>query len=142
MASQSLRESFNSLGWSRRDAEPATTAPQQTGLLNSIRSMNPFQRSGYVSLPTHENQGAPLPAPTRQEEEEGWFVRESSPYRHASFDSRFVRVPCVGKTALHRAPTRSMMHVIQTNAPPPPFSLFTFMWWLKASWLTRERCSQ
>ncbi|KFH45811.1 Protein transport protein-like protein [Hapsidospora chrysogenum ATCC 11550] len=74
MASQSLRESFNSLGWSRRDAEPATTAPQQTGLMDSIRSMNPFQRSGYVSLPTHENQGAPLPAPTRQEEEEGWFV--------------------------------------------------------------------
>lgn len=78
MAQASLRESFNSLGWSRRPDEPANTAPQQTGLLSSIRNMNPFGDSGYVSLPTSENQGAPLPAPTRREEEEGWFVRESS----------------------------------------------------------------
>jgi len=74
MAQASLRESFNSLGWSRRNDEPANTMPQQTGLLSSIRNLNPFGDSGYVSLPTSENQGAPLPAPTRREEEEGWFV--------------------------------------------------------------------
>jgi len=72
MAQQSLRDSFNSLGWSRRD-EPVNTAPQ-TGFMSSIRNMNPFQGSGYVRLPTAENQGAPLPAASRREEEEGWFV--------------------------------------------------------------------
>lgn len=77
MASSSLRESFNSLGWSRRNDEPVSTAPQQTGILSSIRNLNPFQDSGYVQLPTAEAPGAPLPAPTRREEEEGWFVRKS-----------------------------------------------------------------
>jgi hypothetical protein len=71
----SLRESFNSLGWSRRD-EPANTS-SQSGLLSSISNLNPFQDRGYLRLPTSENAGAPLPAPTRREEEEGWFVRES-----------------------------------------------------------------
>ncbi|CAG9939318.1 hypothetical protein V2G26_000654 [Clonostachys chloroleuca] len=73
MASASLRESFNSLGWSRRDNEPVATAPQPTGFMASIRNMNPFGDSGYMSLPTAEP-GAPLPAPTRREEEEGWFA--------------------------------------------------------------------
>jgi hypothetical protein len=68
----SLRESFNSLGWSRRD-EPANTS-SQSGLLSSISNLNPFQDRGYLRLPTSENAGAPLPAPTRREEEEGWFV--------------------------------------------------------------------
>lgn len=73
MASSSFRDSINSLGWSRRD-EPVNTS-QQSGLLSSIQSLNPFQGgSGYVRLPTTESAGAPLPAPTRREEEEGWFV--------------------------------------------------------------------
>lgn len=78
MASASLRESFNSLGWSRRNDEPINTAPQPTGLLSSIRSLNPFGDTGYVRLPTTEGPGAPLPAPSRREEEEGWFVCEST----------------------------------------------------------------
>ena len=46
--------------------------------MSSIRSLNPFNDRGYVQLPTTESSGAPLPAPTRREEEEGWFARESS----------------------------------------------------------------
>ncbi|KAM5356272.1 hypothetical protein ACJ41O_002918 [Fusarium nematophilum] len=73
MASSTFRDSINSLGWSRRD-EPVNTS-QQSGLLSSLQSLNPFQGgSGYVRLPTTESAGAPLPAPTRREEEEGWFV--------------------------------------------------------------------
>ncbi|RDW71980.1 protein transport protein SFT2 [Coleophoma crateriformis] len=73
MASASFRDSMNSLGWSRRDDLPVNTA-QQTGLLSSIKSLNPFGDSGYVRLPTTEGSGAPLPAPNRREEEEGWFA--------------------------------------------------------------------
>ena len=39
--------------------------------------MNPFGERGYVRLPTIEGAGAPLPAPNRREEEEGWLARES-----------------------------------------------------------------
>lgn len=68
---------MNSLGWSRRgDDEPVSTS-QQSGLLSSIKSLNPFGDSGYVRLPTTESAGAPLPAPSRREEEEGWFACES-----------------------------------------------------------------
>lgn len=68
---------MNSLGWSRRaDDEPVNTS-QQTGLLSSIKSLNPFGDSGYVRLPTTEGAGAPLPAPSRREEEEGWLACES-----------------------------------------------------------------
>lgn len=75
MASSSFRDSINSLGWAPRD-EPVNTS-QQRGLLSSIQSLNPFGNRGYVQLPTTEGAGAPLPAPSRREEEEGWFVRES-----------------------------------------------------------------
>jgi hypothetical protein len=80
MASTSFRDSINSLGWSRRDADIPVNTSQQSGLLSSIKSLNPFGDSGYVRLPTVEGSGAPLPAPNRREEEEGWFVRESTPY--------------------------------------------------------------
>ncbi|CAM1507298.1 Fc.00g069390.m01.CDS01 [Cosmosporella sp. VM-42] len=73
MASNAFRDSINSLGWSRREEETVNTS-QQSGLLTSIRSLNPFGDNGYVRLPTTESAGAPLPAPTRREEEEGWFV--------------------------------------------------------------------
>ena len=72
----SLRDSFNSLSWSRREEAPINTS-QQSGLMSSIRSLNPFNDRGYVQLPTTESSGAPLPAPNRREEEEGWFARES-----------------------------------------------------------------
>ncbi|KAI1467445.1 SFT2-domain-containing protein [Daldinia caldariorum] len=76
MASASFRESMNSLGWSRRDPDREFTAntSQRSGLLSSIKSLNPFGDRGYVQLPTTESAGAPLPASNRREEEEGWFV--------------------------------------------------------------------
>lgn len=72
MTSQNFRDSLNSLGWSRRDDVPVNTS-QQTGLLSSLQSLNPFSDGG-VRLPTNEGAGAPLPAPTRREEEEGWLA--------------------------------------------------------------------
>lgn len=70
---------MNSLGWSRDpDREFTANTSQRSGLLSSIKSLNPFGDRGYVQLPTTEGAGAPLPASNRREEEEGWFVRESS----------------------------------------------------------------
>ncbi|KAH7559174.1 hypothetical protein BM1_04111 [Bipolaris maydis] len=79
MASASFRESMNSLGWSRRESQaPVSTAPPS--LLDRIQNLNPFGEGGYVRLPTTEtNPGAPLPAPTRREEEEGWFAQVGFP---------------------------------------------------------------
>lgn len=51
---------------------PVNTS-QQSGLLSSIRSLNPWGND-YVQLPTTEGAGAPLPAPTRRQEEEGFFA--------------------------------------------------------------------
>jgi hypothetical protein len=70
---------MNSLGWSRRDPDVPVNTSQQTGLLSSIKSLNPFGDSGYVRLPTTEGAGAPLPARNRREEEEAWFACESNP---------------------------------------------------------------
>ena len=47
-------------------------------MLARLKSLNPFGDAGYVRLPTQEGPGAPLPAPNRKEEEEGWFARESA----------------------------------------------------------------
>jgi hypothetical protein len=79
MASSSFRDSINSLGWARRDADLPVNTSQQSGLLSSLKSLNPFGDRGYVQLPTTEGAGAPLPAPSRREEEEGWFACESTP---------------------------------------------------------------
>jgi len=78
MASNSFRDSINSLGWSRREQEAPISTNQQTGLLSSLKSLNPFGDRGYVQLPTTEGAGAPLPAPTRREEEEGFLACESA----------------------------------------------------------------
>ena len=85
MASNSFRESMNSLGWSRRDADvPVNTSSSSSSsspFLARLQSLNPFGDGGYVRLPTQEGDsgpGAPLPAPSRREEEEGFFARESS----------------------------------------------------------------
>jgi hypothetical protein len=77
MASASFRDSMNSLGWSRRDSDvPVNTS--SPSLLGRIQNINPFGSGGYVRLPTtNDGPGAPLPAPTRREEEEGWFARKS-----------------------------------------------------------------
>ncbi|KAK4117363.1 SFT2-domain-containing protein [Canariomyces notabilis] len=74
MASTSFRDSINSLGWSRRDADLPVNTSRQSGFLSSLKSLNPFGDRGYVQLPTTEGPGAPLPAPSRREEEEGWFA--------------------------------------------------------------------
>jgi hypothetical protein len=67
---------MNSLGWSRREPEPVNTS--SPSLLGRLQNLNPFGEGGYVRLPiTETNPGAPLPAPTRREEEEGWFARKS-----------------------------------------------------------------
>jgi len=74
MTSRTFRESMNSLGWSRREAEtPAGTNPSSRPILSKFRSLNPFGSGGYVQLPAQDASAAPLPAPTRREEEEGWF---------------------------------------------------------------------
>ncbi|MCJ1368308.1 protein transport protein sft2 [Acarospora aff. strigata] len=75
MASNAFRDSMGSLGWSRRDTDiPVNTTSSSTPILSTLRSLNPFGDGGYVRLPTHENPGAPLPAPSRREEEEGFFA--------------------------------------------------------------------
>lgn len=78
MASNSFRDSLNSMGWSRRDSDiPVNTA--STPILSRLQSINPFGSGGYVRLPTtNEGPGAPLPAPSRREEEEGFFARTST----------------------------------------------------------------
>ncbi|OWY55795.1 SFT2-like protein [Alternaria alternata] len=74
MASASFRDSMNSLGWSRRE-EPAPINTAPPSFLGRIQNLNPFGEGGYVRLPiTETNPGAPLPAPSRREEEEGWFA--------------------------------------------------------------------
>ncbi|PKS07883.1 hypothetical protein jhhlp_006491, partial [Lomentospora prolificans] len=74
MASSSFRDSINSLGWSRREPDLPVNTSQQSGFMSSLRSLYPFGGGGYVQLPTTESAGAPLPAPSRREEEEGWFA--------------------------------------------------------------------
>lgn len=82
MANNSFRDSVNSLGWSRRDPDfPVRTnnSSAETPFLSRLQSLNPFGQGGYVQLPTHnEAPGAPLPAPTRREEEEGFFACKSN----------------------------------------------------------------
>ncbi|KAK3067701.1 protein transport protein sft2 [Teratosphaeriaceae sp. CCFEE 6253] len=74
MASSSFRDNMNSLGWSRREQPANTNKPNP--ILGTLQKLNPFGDEGFVRLPTHEGEGpgAPLPARTRREEEEGWFA--------------------------------------------------------------------
>jgi hypothetical protein len=69
---------MNSLGWSRRDADIPVNTSSSTPILSRLQSLNPFSDGGYVQLPTtSDGPGAPLPAPTRREEEEGFFACKS-----------------------------------------------------------------
>lgn len=76
---------MGSLGWSRRDADVPVNTSQQSGLLSSIQSLNPFGNRSYVQLPVTEGAGAPLPASNRRDEEEGWLACKC---QHPSFVSR------------------------------------------------------
>lgn len=92
MASNSFRDSMNSLGWSRRDPDLPVNTSTSTPILSRLQSLNPFSDGGYVRLPTsNEGPGAPLPAPTRREEEEGFFACKSS------LGSNSVRCGCKRK---------------------------------------------
>jgi hypothetical protein len=98
MASNNFRDSLNSLGWSRRD-EPVNTS-SNTPILGRLQSLNPFGQGGYVRLPTTEtNPGAPLPAPSRREEEEGWFARMYTHFAptYAPPHCRYFHGPCSGR---------------------------------------------
>ncbi|OQO12073.1 hypothetical protein B0A48_02712 [Cryoendolithus antarcticus] len=74
MASNTFRDRMNDLGWSRRE-QPVNTQ-QRSPLLGTLSRLNPFSNEDSVRLPTTEGDGpgAPLPARTRREEEEGWFA--------------------------------------------------------------------
>ncbi|KAE8164694.1 Got1/Sft2-like family-domain-containing protein [Aspergillus tamarii] len=76
MATNSFRDSVNSLGWSRRDPDvPVRTNASSTSFLSRLQSWNPLGHGeGYVQLPTHEAPGAPLPAASRREEEDSFFA--------------------------------------------------------------------
>ena len=68
---------MNSLGWSRREQTATTTTTKPSGIYGTLQKLNPFSDEGYVRLPFNESDegpGAPLPAPTRRQEEEGWFA--------------------------------------------------------------------
>lgn len=97
MASSSFRDNMNSLGWSRREQPASTSKP--SGVYGTLQKLNPFNNEGYVSLPVHENDeglGAPLPARTRREEEDGRFARKScsysSSFQNDCFSNNNVRV--------------------------------------------------
>lgn len=52
--------------------------------MGRLQNLNPFGSGGYVRLPTsNEGPGAPLPAPTRREEEEGFFACKCHLFRQS-----------------------------------------------------------
>lgn len=103
MANASFRDSLNSLGWSRRDADvPVNTS--SPSIMGRLQTLNPFGAGGYVRLPTTENPGAPLPAPTRREEEEGWFARKSSfSFQIVARTAECLDVVCLPEATLVRS---------------------------------------
>ncbi|EZG20141.1 hypothetical protein H112_01716, partial [Trichophyton rubrum D6] len=106
MASASFHDSLNSLGWSRRGE---TSAPAQsntsTPFFSKIQSWNPLGsgRGGYVQLsPDNAASSAPLPAPSRREEEEAWFARECRPPTHTLPISPFlISLICSHRIRIH-----------------------------------------
>ncbi|KAL9086995.1 MAG: hypothetical protein Q9159_003889 [Coniocarpon cinnabarinum] len=78
MASESFRDSLNSLGWNRRDPDlPVRTSASNSSTWSKLQTYNPFSNYGSLRLPTDESPGAPLPARNRREEEDAWFAHES-----------------------------------------------------------------
>lgn len=84
---------MNSLGWSRRDPDvPVRTNPPS--LVGRLQSLNPFGSGGYVRLPVQESPGAPLPAPNRREEEEGWLACKSLPFSGSGYSKHAALARC------------------------------------------------
>ena len=66
-----FRNSLNSIGWSRRTADPDLSTAQPSFL----ERINPFRQSGYIRLPTSQQDlPAQLPAPTARQENAAWFA--------------------------------------------------------------------
>ena len=118
MASTTFRDSINSLGWSRRDPDlPVSTSATSTPILSRLQSLNPFGDRGYVRLPTQEEgPGAPLPAPSRREEEEGFFACESS----SALALPTAHCPQLSVSAESGCPRTSNM-VVTVGVPACPF---------------------
>ncbi|TPR01843.1 Protein kinase domain family protein [Aspergillus niger] len=95
MATNSFRDTVNSLGWSRRDPDLSTrTNSSNTPFLSRLQSWNPFgQGEGYLQLPTHEAPGAPLPAASRREEEDTFFAFLMGPWVYAKHLVSGPRLP-------------------------------------------------
>jgi hypothetical protein len=116
MASASFRDSMTSLGWSRREEEaPVNTS--SPSLLGRIQGLNPFGEGGYVRLPiTETNPGAPLPAPTRREEEEGWFARKST----SSSVAKYADLPYASRLRYFAYP---LYYTLSVLIPPTTISV-------------------
>lgn len=66
-----FRNSLNNIGWSRRtaDSDVSTSKP------SFFERINPFRDSGYIRLPTSQQDlPAQLPAPSAQQENAAWFA--------------------------------------------------------------------
>jgi len=66
-----FRNSLNNIGWSRRTADPDVTTAQPS----LLQRINPFNTSGYIRLPTtQQDLPAQLPAASAQQENAAWFA--------------------------------------------------------------------
>jgi len=66
-----FRNSLNNLGWSRRTPDPDLS----TAKPSFFERINPFRESGYIRLPTSQQDLPPqLPAPSAQQENAAWFA--------------------------------------------------------------------
>jgi len=120
---------MNSLGWSRREpaAVSANNASSETPILSKLQSLNPFAQGGYVRLPLYENEapGAPLPARTRREEEEGWFACTYNPFVLTliyDIRSSIFPPPPPSPSSFHTPSTTTVLHAHITgngHAPQP-----------------------
>lgn len=129
MTSNSFRSSMNSLGWSRREEDPSAATDSTTPILSKISSFNPFRQTSYVQLPVQEPSTAPLPAPSRREEEEGWFARalifwlSTQPPPPLCFRLPFHIPACLlifptGPLQLHEAESRAVPTSIRWESVP------------------------
>jgi Got1/Sft2-like family len=70
-AETSFRNSLNSIGWSRRAADPDVS----TAKPSILQRINPFGQSGYIRLPTtNQDLPAQLPAQSSSQENGAWFA--------------------------------------------------------------------